>query len=118
MLVLTKQHNLAIMKYLTLIERKIIEKMLRYESASYRSIGKVLKKSHTTISYEIHNNQGHRDYYNAEDAHVLFLRRQLHKGNKTKIERNKALKDFILDHLKEGWSPNAIAGYIKRFYQK
>ena len=106
------------MKYLTLKERKIIEKMLRYESASYRSIGKVLNRSHTTILYEIKNNQGHENYYDAESAHKKFLLRQLHKGNKTKIERNTILKSFILYHLAEGWSPDSIAGYLKRFKEK
>lgn len=67
------------MKYLTYEERKKIEKMLRYDRANYRSIGKVLERSHATIIYEVQNNQGHNPYYSAENAHERFLRKKTRK---------------------------------------
>ena len=106
------------MKYLTYEERKKIEKMLRYDRASYRSIGKVLERSHATIIYEVQNNQGHNPYYSAENAHERFLRRQNNKGNKGKIETNEKLLNYIVNKLQDDWSPEHTSGRLKRFHQQ
>lgn len=102
------------MKYLTFEERKKIEKMLN-EGLSLREIGKILKRSHTTIGYEIKiNKRGYKEPYNAETAHNRFLERQLKKGNVSKLEKDPKLKEFIIEKLvQDQWSPEQISGVLK-----
>lgn len=108
------------MKNLTLNERKMIAKMWNNERIrSFRSIGKVLNRHHSTISNEIQSNFDVNGYYDSEKAHLKALERQELKGNKPKIERNEMLKNFIIQKLEKKWSPEQIAGRLKgRFIQE
>lgn len=101
------------MKYLSLDERKMIEKMKRSNNSN-RNIASVLRRSHTTIDYEINHNKSISGQYDAEYAHYNFLSRQLKKGNKSKLEINPELKSLLIEYLtKDQWSPEQISGYIK-----
>ncbi len=99
------------MSHITYDDRKIIEKHLKAK-ISYRKIGKILDKSHTTISYEVSMNSG-RLGYDADRAQRYHDRRQLKKGNKRKLDLNPELLNFTLEKLREGWSPEQIAGKIR-----
>ena len=99
------------MQYLTYYDRKIIEKLLK-QKLSYRSIGKTIGRSHTTISDEIRLNSGQLGY-SAEKAQHYHEQRQLNKGNKKKLETNKKLREYIIKKLKEDWSPEEISGRLK-----
>lgn len=102
------------MEYLSYQERKSIEKMLK-EKSKIREIGRVLNRSHSTISYEIKLNKNqYVKEYNADTAQERFLKRQNNKGNKSKLEMNPKLKQFIINHLTlEQWSPEQISGFLK-----
>ncbi len=56
--------------------------------------------------------------YSADRAQYYHEQRQLKKGNKGKIERNKTLKQYIIERLTEDqFSPEQIAGRLKRFHK-
>jgi len=99
------------MSYITHNDRKIIEKHLK-QKLSYRAIGRILNKSHTSISYEVKMNSGQLGY-EADRAQGYHDRRQLKKGNKKKLDLNPTLLAFILKKLKKDWSPEQIAGRLK-----
>jgi IS30 family transposase len=102
------------MKYLTLEERTIIQKMLR-EGASIRSIGRVLGRGHSTVSEEISlNKKPYEQHYSAVEAHGRFLRRQVNKGNVRILDQRPEIKAYIISQLqKEQWSPEQIAGALE-----
>jgi transposase, IS30 family len=106
------------MKNLTFIERKKLEKMWNVEKIkSYRALGRILKKHHSTISVEIQRNTYVEQAYCAEEAHNKYLNRQLNKGNKSKIDQNEKLKEFILAGLDKSWSPEQIAARTKKRFK-
>jgi len=102
------------MKYLTLEERIIIQKMLR-EEASIRSIGKVLGRGHSTISEEISLNQkSYESHYCAIESHRRFLRRQENKGNVKILDQRPEIKAYIIAQLQNvQWSPEQIAHMLE-----
>jgi len=99
------------MSHITYDDRKIIAKHLRAK-LSYREIGRILRKSHTSISYEVNINSGQLGY-DADLAQEYHDRRQLKKGNKKKLDLNQKLLNFVLEKLYEHWSPEQIAGRLK-----
>jgi len=101
------------MKYLTFDERKKIEKMNNEEKMSFRSIGKVLNRHHSTISNEVKENL-YNFKYDAEKGHRKFLEQQDFKGNVSKLEINTLLKEHIIAELKEDYSPEQIVGRMKK----
>lgn len=105
------------MPNLTFEERKRIERMLR-EELRYREIGRILNRSHTTISYEVKKNKmSYEKFYNAEIAQRRFLDRESQKGNISKLKKDPQLKKFIIQKMKtEQWSPEQIAGTLKMRY--
>ncbi len=98
--------------YLSFEERKLIEKMLR-EKISKREIGKILERGKSTICDEVKRYSTPHSWYSATLAQKQFLKGQLRKGNKKKIERNERLKQYILNGLQQDWSPEQIVGRIK-----
>ncbi len=101
--------------YLSFEERKMIEKMLK-ERLSVRKIWWVLWRWKSTIWDEIKNNSTFYDWYKAELAHKKFLKNQLKKRNKDKIETNLKLQNFIISKVKEDWSPEEISWRLKKNY--
>lgn len=101
------------MKHLTYYDRKIIEKLLK-QKLSHRAIGRVLGRSHTTIGEEIRLNSGQLGYC-AERAQHYHEQRQLKKGNRKKLEINEKLREYVIRKLKKDWSPEEIAGRLKKY---
>ena len=102
-------------KYLNFEERKMIEKMIK-EWLSLRKIWWVLWRWKSTIGDEIKNNSTFHDWYKAELSHKKFLKNQLFKRNKNKIETNIKLQEYIISKLKKDWSPEQISGRLKKFH--
>lgn len=100
------------MEHITYNDRKIIEKLLN-KKLKYREIGRILKRSHTTISYEVRLNSGWLGY-NADRAQMYHEKRQLRKGNKRKLDTNEKLRKYVTDKLKEDWSPEEISGRLEK----
>jgi len=102
-------------KNLKFEKRKIIEKMLK-EKISCRTIAKILWRWKSTIYDEIKNHSTSYAWYEAELAHKIFLKNELRKRNKNKIENNTKLQDFIISKLKEDWSPEQISWRLKKLH--
>ena len=106
------------MTHFTYNDRKIIEKHLR-QKTGIRGIAKILKRSHSVIIYELKMNKGDHLDYNADRAQLYHEQRQLKKGNKGRIERNEALRQYIIERLtQDQMSPEQIAGRLKRFHRQ
>lgn len=105
------------MEYLTFLERKNIGH-LHFAGTSLRAIGRVLRRSHSTIKDELKRAGATvPGTYDPYEAQRIFLLRQSKKGKRRKIERNQALRNHIIDRLKtEQWSPEEIAGALREQY--
>jgi len=98
---------------LTLGEREIISRGIA-ASRSYRSIARDLCRPASTVSREVNRNGGY-DRYRAADADRLAWVRA-RRPKLCKLAHNKALQRVISDKLTLHWSPEQIAGWLKRKY--
>lgn len=106
------------MKHLNYEERKCIEKMIK-EGIKIREMGRILKRSHSSISDEIgRNKRTYEKWYSAETAHERFLKRQNNKGNVKKLEKDEDLKKLVIENLNKDFSPEQTAGFIKLICKK
>jgi len=104
-----KQSRLA----LTLAEREEISRNLAVNS-SIRTIAKHLHRSPSTVSREIKRNGGY-DSYRAANAEQAAWDRAL-RPKQCKLVCNKRLSRMVAKQLKLLWSPQQIAGWLKRAY--
>jgi len=100
-------------KHLTIEERETIQLML-WEKKSVRSIAKKLNRSPSSVSREINKNRDslNRRFYIPRTAHVKAIKNRSKRGREKRL-KNKAVRDYVIKHLKLGWSPEQIAGKIK-----
>jgi IS30 family transposase len=104
------------MKHFTLQDRKILSEYLQ-ENITYEEIGKILQKSKSSVSDEINRNGGKKKY----DPYRAERRAQLKKQQsqkRPKIEISPGLKEYVIQKIKEDWSPEQIAGELKSLAQK
>ena len=104
---------------LTFNERKIIEKMLK-QGAGVRAIGRILGRSHSSISDEIKRNTMHYESgYGAEIAQTRALRRNNKKGNKRIVDLQPKIKAYVIEQIsEEQWSPEQIAGQLSLIHNR
>jgi transposase, IS30 family len=81
---------------------------------SHRSIAEQLERSHSTISDEIRRNSVDGIYRPKRAGAKARIRQRLGRLGWKKIEQVPTLKKFITEHLALRWSPDEIAGYLKR----
>lgn len=96
---------------LTLDERCQIAE-LRRAGASLEEIAAALDRSPSTISRELRRNgttqpAGYRPAFAHQQA-------QARRWSGSRLERNAALRDTVLGHLAQGWSPAQVAGRLRR----
>lgn len=95
-------------------ERKYIEFSLRIKR-TYRYIGKILGRPHTTISREVKRNTQINKKYSASHAQKLTNERQRRKRlGGSKIDKDLNLFLYIKEKLKDDWPPDVIAGVMKK----
>ena len=105
------------MKYVTLEERKRIEKMLK-EGCGMREIGRVLGRSHSIVVEDVKRNGG-RWGYRAEMAHERYLKGQERKGNRKILDQREEIKRYVIEKITQvQWSPEQIAGVLRLIYGK
>lgn len=93
---------------LNLSERTVIEVRYR-DGCSMRNIAKELDRNPGTISREIDGRPPRgKGKYIADIAHRKALERIKKRGNVSKIEKNKKLRNYVKKKLKLGWSPEQI----------
>ena len=98
---------------LTLSERETISRGL-VMNQSLRQIAGELNRSPSTISREIHRNGGSR-LYRATDADQAAWDRA-HRPKPCKLVLFPALARIVATKLEHHWSPDQIAGWLKRTY--
>lgn len=92
------------------IERQIIELRVRHGDGP-RAIARILKRDHSVIVRELQRNGVERGY-----TRTLALRlteKRSHKTNKRKLDKYPVLAEFVCQKIKEGLSPEQIAGLLK-----
>ena len=103
---------------LTLRERTIIE--VRYRDGnSIRSIAKEINKNPSTIFREIDGKPPTGvGKYIADVSHRKALERIARRGNKSKLDKNEDLKEYVINKMKLGWSPEQISIRLPVDYEK
>ena len=112
-------------KDLTYEERIKIEDMLRSKNRyTIKQIADEIGRNKSIVSREIKRNgyekwdertARYKNMYSALRAQGNYEYRKNKAGRKSAIEIDRALKEFIEEKiLKEKWSPEEVAGYIKR----
>lgn len=98
---------------LSLHEREEISRGLAAQE-SCRAIGRRLGRAPSTISREIARNDGaHR--YRAIDADDRTWRRA-RRPKACRLAGNPALRDYVAARLQDDWSPEQIAGVLRKQY--
>ena len=98
---------------LTLAEREEISRGV-VAGHSLRSIAASLDRAPSTISREINRNGGRRDYRASEADQTAWDR--VHRPKRCKLVEHRALARIVAKKLKQLWSPEQIAGWLKRTY--
>jgi IS30 family transposase len=98
---------------LTLSEREEISRGV-VTGGSLRSIAKTLGRSPSTVSREIHRNGGRRGYRANRADQAAWDR--AHRPKRCRLAENHALARLVAKKLQQLWSPEQIAGWLKRTY--
>lgn len=97
--------------HLNLVERDVITTMLS-EKKSLGEIAKVLGRSKSTISRELKRNSSpHYKLYLSHRAHGRAVDRRKKAARRPRL-KNDRIDSYVRAKLKEGWSPEQIAGEI------
>lgn len=94
-------------------EREIIEVRLRGKW-KHRAIARYLKRDHRVVSKEIKRNSKPNEAYMADYAQERADRLK-RKTNKCKLDKDEELYEYVAGELKEGRSPEQVAGRLKRY---
>ena len=97
-------------KQLSLEERCKIAR-LQAEECPVRQIAADLDRTPSTISRELRRNRGREVGYKPSYAHEQARAR---RWAGSRLERNPALRRAVLDRLRQGWSPEQVAGRLAR----
>lgn len=93
-------------------DRQKLEYWLRTKQ-SIRRIAKIMRRDHSVIVRELKRNSlKGRAGYRADLAERVFEQRR-HKQRKGKLDKYPELKKYVVDKLKDEWSPDVIAGKLK-----
>ena len=94
--------------HLGLEERCTIAR-LREDGQSIRQIAAALDRPPSTISRELKRNGGAQVGYRPGYAHEQA---QARRWSGSRLERDEELRDQVLAHLAQGWSPEQVAGRL------
>lgn len=98
--------------HFTIEEREAIHYGL-WQKKSLRSIAKELGRSVSSVSREIKRNLPKQHYqYASRLAHARALKKRKSRGRHDRL-KNQKIRQYVINHLKEGWSPEQISGRIK-----
>jgi len=98
---------------LTLAEREEISRAV-VTGQSIRSVARQLGRAPSTISRELQRNGG-QQRYRASQADQMAWDRSC-RPKSCKLVKNRALARIVADKLRLQWSPEQIAGWLKRTY--
>ncbi len=98
---------------LTLIEREEISRGIVAEQ-SIRSIARMLGRSASTVSREVHRNGGYACYRAAAAEQRAW--HEARRPKRCKLALNRRLAQAVAAKLRDRWSPEQIAGWLKRVH--
>src|SRR3712207_4076430 len=96
--------------HLTLDERERLA-ALRAEGLGLRAIARQLGRAASTISRELRRNALPRGGYLPVHAEGCYLER---RQRSAVLERDERLGRFVRERLLEGWTPEQVAGWLRR----
>lgn len=91
--------------------------ILKDRRCSLRDIAKALGRSPNTVSYEIKKNSVAGVYDPLKAKQKARLSRRSRRYQQHKIERNAALKAYVVSGLRAGWNPDEISGAMRESKQ-
>lgn len=97
---------------LTFFERQKFQYYAPRLSLSLRDIGRLMRRDHSILVRELKKCGLTRDRYRADVAQAAYEKRK-HKKRRGKLDKYPALKKYIVNKLKDDWSPDIIAGKLK-----
>lgn len=98
-------------KHFTIEERETIQEML-WQKQSIRAIAKELKRNPSSVSREIRRNKPpERNIYTPRLAHAKAIKNRSKRGREKRL-KNDIVRNYVVKHLKLGWSPEQITGTI------
>ena len=98
---------------LTLAEREEISRGV-VAGQSFQSVAASLGRAPSTISREVRRNGGRRRYRANKAEQAAWDR--AHRPKTCKLVENHALARIVASKLKQRWSPEQIAGWLKKTY--
>ncbi len=106
------------MQHISYNERKMIERMLLIDK-SFRYIGNKVSRDHTVVMKEVKKNLSlSHPVYNADRAQLMYEKRLKNK-KRQKLQENEKLRKYVIDQLREDWSPDEISKRLEKFeYRK
>jgi len=101
------------MKYqhLSILEREKLQE-LYWQKKSIRHIASVLNRSPSSISRELKKNFPLQKRYTPRLANERALEKRKSRGRKLRL-KNSFIRRYVIDRLKEGYSPEQISGRLK-----
>lgn len=99
------------MRRLTYYERQQIA-FWHQGGLKIRDIATIISRDHSVVSREIARNKGQLFPYSAMLAQKATERRAK-LTNKRKLDKDDLLRQYVENRLKDGWSPEQIAGRLK-----
>jgi transposase, IS30 family len=100
-------------KHLSILEREKLQELL-WQKKSIRYIAEVLGRSPSSISRELQRNYPQEcTRYTPRLAHEKALIKRTKRGREERL-KNDIIRNYVVSHLKLGWSPEQIAGVIKQ----
>jgi hypothetical protein len=84
--------------------------LLKVLGHSIGAIARAIRRPKSTISRELSRNRLPSGRYSPLHAAGAY---QLRRRRDALIEKDQALRSFVLDRLAEGWTPEQIAGWLK-----
>ena len=97
--------------HLTPIERESIMK-LSAQGYGVRAIARKMGRCPSTISRELSRNAGTDKSYSAYEANRKYRDRRISCRPKLKLA-NAEIQEYLLAHLRDGWSPEQIVGRLE-----
>lgn len=100
-------------KHLSILEREKLQELF-WQKKSIRYIALVLERSPSSISRELQRNfpKEHR-VYTPRLAHERAVFKRTQRGREDRL-KNDTVRSYVVSHLKLGYSPEQIAGIIKK----
>lgn len=87
--------------------------ILKQRGCGIREIARALGRSPNTVSYELKQNSVDGAYDPLKAKQKSRASRRSRRYQQHKIERNTALRDYVITGLQAGWNPDEISGAMR-----